>query len=92
MIRHTKGPWRVLVDASGAMTVVDIDGRDLIRNPHFSPDRRAANARTMAAAPVLAEAVRLACAALARGHKLTPLGREAATAACVSAIAAMTGL
>ena len=99
MSKHTQGPWAVLIGKNGKLTVDDVKGGfpndyrsefpiAIIQGPL---DDKQANARLIAAAPELLEALELSLNALERWHNskaasLYGNDSDKARLACINAI------
>jgi hypothetical protein len=90
---HTPGPWvhhpeDNIITAAGTVTLIECQARSL----YVSVEERDANARLMAAAPELLEALRLAYRHLNGGHdSLTATEHASAFLLARAAIAKATG-
>ena len=83
---HTPGPWRTSWSYAGCWLVYCSDDPKASSHTHFSPEREA-DARLIAAAPDLLEALQIAVRQ--NDHDMVMTGEELRQ--CYAAIAAATG-
>ena len=75
MTKHSPGPWRAILDEKPDAEIWDANGLEIAK-VYFDSDRREADARLIAKAPELLEALDSVCCALSTREDLSEMERR----------------